>query len=551
MSLKPATPSTSIPAETARVAQAAFPKRNLYLRLRDEFGQLFSDPTFAALFPTRGQPAESPAHLALITVMQFAEDLSDRQAAEAVRSRIDWKYALGLELTDPGFDASVLCEFRGRLIAGDAERVLFESLLARLQAAGLIKPRGRQRTDSTHVLAAIHTLSRLELIGETVRHALNRLAVIEPEWLRGQLPPEWVERYGSAVEEFRLPSGQAERTALAVQIGQDGQRLLAALYAPTAPSWLRQIPAVEILRQVWVQQFEPHPDGLRWRRAGNLPPAGIAICSPYDAEARYSQKRQTEWTGYKVHLTETCEADHPLLITDVQTTPAPEADFTQLPKVQADLAARGLLPAEHLVDAGYLSAEQLVVSQQDYAITLVGPMHPDPSWQAKAQQGFDVSAFEFDWDHQKATCPQGHPSVLWKPGVDQHGKAIIRIHFSKAECQTCSVRQLCTRAATGPRKLMVRTQAAHEALQAARRQQATPEFEASYAARAGIEGTLSQGVRVGDLRRSRYIGLAKTRLQHLITAAALNLKRVGAWLAEIPRAQTRQSPLVALASAAN
>ena len=157
-------PVELVPEETARVARAAFPKGNTYLRIRDEIGPVFEDEEFAALFPARGKPAFSPWRLALVTVMQFAEGLSDRQAADAVRARIDWRYALSLELEDPGFDASVLCEFRCRLVENGADDLPFDLLLERLrEERGLLKARGRQRTDSTHVLAAIRNLNRLEL----------------------------------------------------------------------------------------------------------------------------------------------------------------------------------------------------------------------------------------------------------------------------------------------------------------------------------------------------------------------------------------------------
>ncbi|MDQ5851523.1 MAG: transposase, partial [Chloroflexota bacterium] len=159
-----------VPEETARVARAAFPKGNVYMRMHDELGMFYEDLQFAPLFSTRGQPAEAPARLALVLVMQFAENLTDRQAADAVRSRIDWKFALGLELTDPGFDYSVLSEFRSRLIAGGVEDLLLDTMLDHFKAQGLIKPRGRQRTDSTHVLAAIRSLNRLELVGRTLQH---------------------------------------------------------------------------------------------------------------------------------------------------------------------------------------------------------------------------------------------------------------------------------------------------------------------------------------------------------------------------------------------
>src|SRR5712692_1131197 len=237
MSLHPQ-PLDPISADTARVARAAFPKGNVYLRMSDELGRLYDDEAFAPLFPRRGQPAAAPWRLALVSVLQYAEGLSDRQAADAVRSRLDWKYALSLELTDPGFDASVLSEFRTRLVAGRAEYQLLDAMLARFQAAGLLKARGRQRTDSTHVLAAIRALDRLETVGETVRHALNTLAVVAPAWLQPHLDPAWLERYGPRFELYRLPKAPAGRTALAEQIGADGFRLLAAVAAPDAPDWL-------------------------------------------------------------------------------------------------------------------------------------------------------------------------------------------------------------------------------------------------------------------------------------------------------------------------
>jgi transposase len=351
MSLRPE-PIGPVPEETARVAHAAFRRGNAYLRLRDELGTIYTDEAFASLFPTRGQPAEAPWRLALVTVLQFAEGLSDRQAAEAVRSRIDWKYLLGLELNDPGFDYSTLSEFRARLIAGRAELVLLERLLQRVEGLGLLKRRGRQRTDSTHVLAAVRTLNRLERVGETLRAALNALAVVAPEWLRAQAPAEWYERYGQRVENYDLPKTEAARQALAASIGADGQTLLAAIDTADQ-AWLARVPAVQVLRRVWAEQYIADADELRWREVKEMPPPAELICSPYDPEARYSTKRgDLEWVGYKVHLTETCDPDTPRLLTNVETTPATTPDDNILASVHAALAARDRLPAEHLVDTG-------------------------------------------------------------------------------------------------------------------------------------------------------------------------------------------------------
>ena len=290
-------PVPAIPAETARVARRAFPEGNPYLLMRDTLEVLFEDPQFAPLFPPGGQSAEAPWRLALVTILQYAEHLSDRQAADAVRARLDWKYLLSLDLTDPGFDHTVLSEFRTRLLTGSAELLLFEILLQRFQEARLLHARGKQRTDSTHVLAAVRFLNRLETVGETMRHALNALAELGPEWLRAHSRSEWVERYERRFEEQRLPESTAARQALAEMIGRDGFAILTAIWAAEAPEWLRQVPAVETLRQVWLQQYarEPAPDGerVRWRTDEERPPAPQRILSPYDPEARYGKKRST------------------------------------------------------------------------------------------------------------------------------------------------------------------------------------------------------------------------------------------------------------------
>src|SRR5262249_28313754 len=185
----------------------------VYLALRDELGTLFADEDFTALYPTRGQPAEAPWRLALVTVFQFIENLSDRQAADAVRARIDWKYALGLELTDPGFDASVLCEFRARLLAGRVEQRLLDAVLDCCRERGWLKAGARQRTDSTHVLGRVRAVNRLVCARETLCHALNVLAVVAPEWLRGHSQADWLERYGRRADESRIPLGQEQRQA--------------------------------------------------------------------------------------------------------------------------------------------------------------------------------------------------------------------------------------------------------------------------------------------------------------------------------------------------
>ncbi len=535
----------TIPAATVEIARAAFPKGNVYMKMRDQLGHLYEDDEFESLFRQDcGQSAYSPGQLALVSVMQFAEGLTDRQTADAVRGRIEWKYMLGLELTDAGFDYSVLSEFRSRLIAGGREAQLLDTLLSACKHQGWLKAKGQARTDSTHVWAAIRQLNRLECVGETLRQALEVLAVVAPDWLRQQVDEDWFERYGSRIEAYRLPKDKPQQQQLALTIGRDGHQLLAAIYAPAVLPYLAQLPAVETLRQVWVQQYWVEADQVNYRSAAHLPPYSQLIQSPYDLEARNRTKRDTNWTGYAVHLTETCDPELPNLIIHVDTTPATTADGHRLLPIQQALQAKDLAPAEHLVDTSYVSADHLVQSAAD-GIALVGPVPPDTSWQAR-DNGLNLACFTIDWSSQTVTCPAHHRSQSWTPRTEKDGDQIIEVSFATQDCRSCPLRPQCTHSPTRPRVLKFRVQPLHEALMNRRAEQRTPEFQQ----RAGIEGTLSQACHGFDLRRSRYIGLAKTHLQQVLIATAINFSRLSNWLDKRPKAQTRTSHFAALAISA-
>ena len=540
----------SAPEETRRVARAAFPKGTLCLRIADTLGIIYQDTQFAALFPRRGQPAEAPGRLALATVLQYVEGLSDRQAADAVRGRIDWKYALGLPLTDPGFDHTVLSEFRSRLVEGKAERLLLDTLLKRLEECDLVKARGRQRTDSTHVLADVRRLNRLERVGETLRAALNELAMMAPEWLQALAPADWYERYGRRVENYRLPKTDAARLEYATTIGADGHHLLTAIDAAKDLPWLTELPAMRVLRQVWEAQYIEEAGQLRWRSKAEMPPPAEQICSPYDPAARYSTKRDISWVGYKVHLSETCDPETPHVITNVETTPASTPDDNMVAVVHQSLKQRALLPSEHLVDKGYTDSHVLVDSQLQHGVTIVGPVADDPSWQARSDDGLTKSQFLVDWDQQVVTCPAGKQSISWLPNTWPENGMEFEVRFARKDCTPCALRPRCTRAKTEPRIIGLQAREHYEALHAARQRQTTEEFEQSYAARAGIEGTHAQAISRCGLRSCRYIGLAKTHLQHVITAAAVNLVRIADWKSGVEPAKTRCSRFAALQMAA-
>ena len=437
MSLKPQAIGP-VPEETARIARAAYPKGHIYLQLRDEFGSIYEDEDFMNLYPRRGQPAEAPWRLALVSVMQFREGLSDRQAADAVRGRLEWKYLLGLDVDDPGFDASVLVEFRQRLLASKEECLLFDVFLTKLRDHGYLKTRGHQRTDSTHVLAKVRSLNRVEVVGETFRAALNSLAVAAPEWLKGECQEAWIQRYEHRIEDYRLPNGKQAREAYAVIIGNDGASLLSAVYAASAPAWLRELPAVQILRRVWVQNFYWEEGELRWRELSNMPSAGALINSPYDPQALYAQKRETSWIGYKVHVTETCDEDAPHLITHIETAPAPQADDDAIPRIHEALAAQQLLPEKHVVDTGYVDAQELVRSREDYGVDLFGPTREDYHWQAREGTGFEASHFAIDWQKERATCPAGKTSRSWSPVEDRRGNPVIPHQICRARLSSLS-----------------------------------------------------------------------------------------------------------------
>ena len=548
MSLKPHL-IEPVPELTAEIAHRAFPKGNLYLKLRDELGTIYGDEDFAGLYPSCGQPALTPWRLALVTIFQFRENLSDRQAAEAVRARIDWKYLLGLELSDPGFDFSVLSEFRSRLIGGEEEAVLLEKLLECFRELGLLKARGKQRTDATHVLAAIRVLNRLELVAETLRAALNEVATQAPEWLQGWVPPVWYERYARRIEDSRLPKEAADREAFARNVGEDGFALLDALANAAAPASLHALPSIEILRQVWQRHYERcgEPACVRFKAKEELPPAAEGIESPYDPQARYRTKRDTCWTGYMVHLTETCEDEAAHLITHVHTTTAAVHEARCTESIQQALVEKGLPPSEHLVDAGYVDAELLLRSQTEQGIRLRGPTRDNPSWQSKVQGAYTLEQFEVDWNNKQVRCPQGKLSASWSEPREHTVNPRNSVVFHKHDCEACRVRPLCTHSPKRARQLKLLPQPQQEALTAARAWYASEAGRQLYARRAGIEGTLSQGTRAFGLRRARYRGLEKTHLQHIATAVAMNLERIFAWLEELPRATTRLSRFAALA----
>ena len=333
------------------------------------------------------------------------ENLTDRQAAQMLARAVDWKYALSLELTDPGFDPSVLSKFRTRLVEHGLEEQVFVTMLTVLVDKGLVGAGGKQRTDSTHVISAVRDLNRLELAGESVRACLEALTVAAPHWLATVIDvAEWAHRYGPRVDGWRLPTSAAKRDRLATVYGADAVALLRAIVAPSAPVWLRELPAVQTLRIMLVQNYHITTDRrgrevIRRREADTdgLPPARVRITSPYDTDARWAAKGDDLfWNGFKVHLSETCDDDDdhettgqdeqaepvdrqpatPNLITNVATTASTTPDVKATTGIHHQLHDHQVLPGEHYLDSGYPSADTITTAAQTFGVTLVTP----PCW---------------------------------------------------------------------------------------------------------------------------------------------------------------------------
>jgi len=257
-----------------------------------------------------------------------------------------------------------------------------------------------------------------------------------------------------------------------------------------------------------------------------------------------------------VQVTETCDpaCEGPHVITNVETTPATTPDDNMIAVVHQSLEKRGLLPGEHLVDKGYTDSHVLVDSKQHYGVTITGPgaklrflrVADDPSWQARLDDGLTKAVFEVDWDRKVVTCPAGKQSISWLPSTHTESGMVFEARFATRDCFPCPLRPRCTRGKREPRIVGMQAREHFEALQGARKHQKTEAFRERYAARAGIEGTHAQAVSRCGLRRCRYVGLAKTRLQHVLTAVAINLVRVAEWCAGTPIAKTRRSRFAAL-----
>lgn len=545
-----------IPEETLKIGQEILEPENIMRKIGEQYYEIVKDEDFISMYPRIGQPALSPARLALVSILQAQEHLSDRMAVRMVATRIDWKYALHLPLSYKGFDASVLSEFRERLISNKAERLVFDKVLEKMKTEGMLKGRAVQRTDSLMILSAVKKLNRLELVMETMRLALEEIAIQDMGWFEKNIPKGWIETYAERAQSERIikergVKAESETQKLLIETGHNGFRLVQIIEQSNIA--LKQLPKVILLEKVWSQQYQIRPDSslitepteppnnnsrknqveveektIELSTSESREKAKIKemIESPHDEEVRYTQKRGKEYRGYKLQLTEIASEEEVAIITDIEIVKASEYDGESLPNIHQRLKDREILPETHLVDTGYVSADAIVESQER-EVELLGPIAANTTLTARENQGYSVENFSIDFENKKAICPNGQMQRCFSETVNGNGRKVFQILWSKEVCQNCPFKDKCIQGKKLGRTIKISRN--YKVIQQRRIEQKSDDFHNRYRRRAGVEATFSHLVCCLFARQTPYQGKNKTQLHFLILAAGLNIKRAVNW----------------------
>ncbi len=466
-----------------------------------------------------GRPAVDPVMLCGVTLLQFMEKVADRAATEHVVYHLGWKYALDLELTDKGFHPTVLVYFRNRLEEEKAERVIFDGVVELVVELGLVKRRGKQRLDSTHILGYVKEMSRLECAVQTMRLALEDLGQAMG---RGKRPEFWERLWALYVQsEVGWQLSQEDRRSRYRQCGQDMREVLQ--WIDRNDPKLSEREAVKLLRRVFEEQFEVVE--------GKLQPTpkrpSRAVQNPHDPDAHFADKGKKHWVGYKVHVVESVDPEEPAkrkgepaehFITEILTTEAAQDEMAGLAQaLKTEQEHHELKPEAMYADAGYVTENTLSQAESN-GMELLGPTRPDPH-----KGPYNADAFSVDIEKRQAVCPQGKASTQWSRIEDSYmGTAYYRIEWA-SQCDSCAVQKQCTRTKSGRRILVVGLR--HDLVEKRREQMREAEFSKTMHPRNGIEGTHSELVRGHGLRRTKYRGLSRVGLSHYFMGAACNVKR--------------------------
>lgn len=473
----------------------------------------FDNAQFAHLYQDGGRAPISPTLLACITILQYAFKVSDRMAVENTVMRRDWRIALGRDDSWAGFDASVLCNFRKRLVEHGCEEMIFGHVLEQMRSLGLLANRRKVRVDATALVANVATLSRADLISETLRVAVCELWDACPE-LRGHAElARLYDKYGEEVWLGREGSGEGRLTRL----GCEGFVLLEFFELVERPR-ARTLECRDLLARVLEENFErsdgdDDPRPLEGDELGK-----DRIVTPHEPDVRVGTKKHKSWVGNKVHLVETADTGVPNFVVDVLVTEPTVPDVNVTLKI-IDRAREVLPEAEVLLaDSGYASAENSEKASE-HGMDLVSP----PLANTSTKDIFSAERFIIDFATRTATCPARHTTDRWYPG--ERG---IRIRFRKSVCAACPLRSECTTAKDG-RSLHISLY--YEQLMRDRARAETNDFRKLYRQRAAVEGTISQAVHQCGLRVSRYRGRLKRIFHAWMAGTALNMRR---WILPVP-----------------
>lgn len=511
--------------DVAVLVSDLFPEGNRYRLFREKILPVLhaKRAELCALYcEDNGRPAVEPVVVTGVTLLQFMEKVPDRKAAENVRLHLGWKYALDLEVDDTGFHYSSLCNFRERLVEGEAERIGFDSILDALRESGLVRKRSRQRLDSTHVLGNVARMSRLECVREAIRLFIE---LVKRCRLEASLPDYavYVERYcESQVQWHRLSKeALAEKAA---QAGRDALRLIC---------WLRQQPALirdhdkaVLLERVFLEQYNLESSSMALRKREE----SGTVKNPHDPDAQWSSKdlaKTKTWVGYKLQLAETVpDSDEAKkkgepteqFITEVTTTEAIASDLDGMARnLHAQAEYQNDEPAELYVDSAYVTDDTLADAQAQ-GREIIGPARKP----GNPTHMLAVDEFDIDIANRQAICPAGHTSRQCSL-IHDHYNGSVYYRFEWAGlCDDCDLQKQCTRRKDSRRHVSVGMH--HNLLQQRRREVQTAEFKFKMHRRNAIEGTISEFTRLGG-RRTRYKGFVKTTLANYFQGAAVNANR--------------------------
>jgi transposase len=500
-----------IPEEIRSWGEKHLKPDNPYRVVGEQLFSFISWDEITSMYSYTGRPSINPIVLSLVTIFQFLEDIPDRDAAAYVKTRLDWKYALHLPLHDSGFHYSDLSNFRKRVVEHGKEFLIFQQLLEKIKSLGFLKKRKHQRTDSTHVLAKVRDLSRLENLSEGLRVVLKAIEKADRTFYGTRIPVLYREHWSKPLNDYQMTDHE-RREALG-RVGQDIHWLLSFL--KTNKESFLSLPELEVLQTLFSQHFTVQFQKVNVKKEATT--GKEKIQNPHDPDARYSTKRGKSWTGYKTHITETAnEKGEVNFITDITTTNACERDNETLPQIQENLEEQDLKPEQQFTDKAYITGDNLAASQ-DNDIHLMGEAN-----QLDNHGLFTADEFSIDHESKTATCPAGGTSCSWHEIETGKHKGDVQISFGQ-QCQDCPLKEKCTKNKRGRNLRLHRNYAL---LKERREESKTESFKEAMKRRPPVEGTISEMVRAHGLRRSRYRGILKTHLQSLMIGASVNLKRL-------------------------